>query len=458
MNSHVVVVDDDRDYLEILGRKLSRIGFKRVRLEESSVKLAQEVEKGLSFDLALIDMTMPEMDGMALLDKIKVNSPSTECIMVTASNDARIALECLNKGAYDYLVKPVATEDLSLSIKRTLERKRLLGLLDLDKRDDLPTLENAAPFSPIITQSKKVMRILKEAELHAASLVPVLITGESGTGKALLARAIHRASPRAQHPFTPINMVSLSGALFESELFGHTKGAFSGADNGRIGYLEYTHQGTLFLDEISDLPLPLQDKILRVIQDGAFSKLGSPIRQKVDLRIIAASNENLEQLVTQKRFRKDLYNRIRGGWLHLPPLRDRAEDIFPLTRHFLEKYYDVNRAGFIEKQALETLIRYHFPGNIRELKTILQSAVNQAHGEPIREPHLPLHTTTALTSCPENDRQTGRLPIKPLAEVEKAHILDAYARSGANKSKTARSLGIGLNTLRRKLVRYGVGP
>ena len=443
MNSHVVVVDDDRDYLEVLGRKLSEIGFKRVRLEDNSVKLAEDVEKGLSFDLALIDMTMPEMDGMALLEKIKANSPSTECIMVTAINEARIAVECLNKGAYDYLVKPVATEDLSLSIKRTLERKRLLDLLDLEKRDDLPTLENDEPFRPIVTQSKKVLRILKEAELHASSLVPVLITGESGTGKELLARAIHGASPRAQHPFSPINMSSLSSSLFEAE-------------NGRVGYLEHTNKGTLFLDEIGDLPLSLQGKLLRVLQDGEFSKLGSSARQKVDLRFIAATNENLEQMMAQKRFRKDLYYRIRGGWLHLPPLRERQEDIFLLTRKFLEKYYDVNKQGFIEKAALDLLMRYHYPGNIRELKSVLQSAVNLARGEPIRKTHLPSHITAAPKTCVDEDLASGGSGVKPLAEVEKAHILHAYAQTGENKSKTARRLGIGLNTLRRKLVSYGI--
>jgi len=456
MNNSVVVVDDDRDYLEVLGRKLAEIGFRRVRLEESSLKLAHEVEKGLSFDLALIDMTMPEMDGMALLERIKSNSPSTECIMVTAINEARIAVECLNKGAYDYLVKPVATEDLALAIKRTLERKRLLDLLDLEKRDDLPTLDNEAPFRPIVTQSKRVLRILKEAELHAASLVPVLITGESGTGKELLARAIHGASARSQHPFTPINMASLTSSLFEAEFFGHTKGAFTGAESGRVGYLEHTNKGTLFLDEVGDLPMPLQGKLLRVLQDGEFSKLGSSKRQKVDLRFIAATNENLEQMMAQKRFRKDLYYRIRGGWLHLPPLRERQEDIFLLCRKFLEKYYDVNTDGFIEKGALDLLIRYPYPGNIRELKSILQSAVNLARGEPIREPHLPAHIKTSLKECVEEEQGAAEASIQPLAEVEKVHILRAYKQTGENKSKTARLLGIGLNTLRRKLAGYGV--
>lgn len=456
MNNSVVVVDDDRDYLEVLGRKLNEIGFDRVRLEESAVKLAEDVRNGMTFDLALIDMTMPEMDGMALLETIKSNAPATECIMVTAINEARIAVECLNKGAYDYLVKPVSTEDLSLSIKRTLERKRLLDLLDLEKRDDLPTLENEAPFKPIITRSKNVLRILKEAELHAASMVPILITGESGTGKELLARAIHGASTRAQHPFTPINMASLTDSLFEAEFFGHTKGAFTGAHTERVGYLEFTNKGTLFLDEIGDLPLSLQGKLLRVLQDGEFSKLGASERQKVDLRFIAATNENLEQMIAQKRFRKDLYYRIRGGWLHLPPLRERTDDIFLLTQKFLEKYYDANQEGYIEKDAMDLLLRYSYPGNIRELKSILQSAVNLARGEPIRDVHLPTHITASLQECPENVIDTDGSPIKPLAEVEKAHILHAYAQTGENKSKTARLLGIGLNTLRRKLASYGM--
>jgi DNA-binding NtrC family response regulator len=453
----VVVVDDDTDYLEVLGRKLAEIGFTRIRLEDSSVKLAKEVKNGYTFDLALIDMTMPEMDGMALLETIKANTPASECIMVTAINEARIAVECLNKGAYDYLVKPVSTEDLELAIKRTLERKRLLDLLDLDKRDDLPKLENEKPFKPIVTQSRRVLRILKEAELHAASSVPVLITGESGTGKELLARAIHGASPRASHPFTPINMASLTDSLFEAEFFGHTKGAFTGAESGRVGYLEYTNKGTLFLDEIGDLPLPLQGKLLRVLQDGEFSKLGSSTRQKVDLRFIAATNENLEQMISQKRFRKDLYYRIRGGWLHLPLLRERTDDILLLTRKFLEKYYDVSQDGFIDQSALDLLVRYPYPGNVRELKSILQSAVNLARGEPIRENHLPSHIGATLQECMENETIVIDSTIRPLAEVEKEHILQAYKRTGENKSKTARLLGIGLNTLRRKLANYGVG-
>ena len=303
---------------------------------------------------------------------------------------------------------------------------------------------------------KQMARVLSTVARVAPSAVSVLLLGESGTGKELLARAIHAASPRAQHPFSSINTAALSSALFEAEFFGQTKGAFTGAEHGRVGYLERTNKGTLYIDEIGDLPLSLQEKMLRVLQDGAFCKLGSHSQQKVDLRLIAATNENLEQMIVHRRFRKDLYHRIRGGWLHLPPLRERQADVVLLIRKFLGKYYDVKKQGFIEKRAMDRLMRYHYPGNIRELRSILQSAVNLAQGEPIRENHLPLHITAPLEACENEAVDSGGASIKPLADVEQVHILRAYAQTGKNKSKTARLLGIGLNTLRRKLASYGI--
>ncbi len=317
----IILIDDDRDYLELLAGKLRDLGYDHLRLVDQSLEAAKAFEKGEIFDLALIDMTMPDMDGMALLEHIKNTSPGTECIMVTAINEARTAVECLRRGAYDYLVKPVAKDVLALTLPRALERKRLLDILDLEKGQTQTELNNPAPFAPIVTQSPAMRRLLKEAELHAASNVPILITGESGTGKELLAWAIHNASPRARFAFTPINMASVSATLFEAEFFGHTRGAFTGAAAARTGFLEHTHKGTLFLDEIGDLPLELQGKLLRVLQEGEFSRVGSTERVKVDLRFIAATNEDLDRMISRKAFRKDLYYRIRGGWLHLPPLR-----------------------------------------------------------------------------------------------------------------------------------------
>ncbi|MEJ2155330.1 MAG: sigma-54 dependent transcriptional regulator [Desulfobacteraceae bacterium] len=457
MSSRMILVDDDRDYMELLAGKLRSIGYHNFVMVDSALEAAEAFERGELFDLALVDMTMPEMDGLAMLEHIKNTSPGTEVIMVTAINEARTAVECLRKGAYDYLVKPVAKDVLALTLPRALERKRLLDILDMEKRQSHPALNDPEPFRPIITQNPTMGRILKEAELHAASNVPVLITGESGTGKELLARAIHSASARADYPFTPINMSSISPNLFEAEFFGHTKGAFTGADSARTGFLEHTNLGTLFLDEIGDLPMELQGKLLRVLQEGEFSKVGSTQRMRVDLRFIAATNEDLDRMMARKAFRKDLFYRIRGGWLHLPPLRVRVNDIPLLLNSFLEKYNEYRRGPRVSPEALERLMEYNWPGNIRELKSTIQSAVNLAQGKRIEIHHLPEHIRTLPKKHTKKrpSAQTAAQPILLLEEVEKAHILNVYGQLNRNKSQTAKALGIGLNTLRRKLAAYG---
>jgi len=455
MHNRIILIDDDLDFLETLKIRLINSGFKNIHTEDDSLKAASFFEKGAVFDIALIDMTMPGLDGIELLETIKTISPSTECIMLTAVNDARNAVECLKKGAYDYLLKPIAQEDLVFSMKRTLERKRLLDILDIEKSKILPRLINSAPFKPIITQSSKVLKILKEAELHAGSDVPVLITGESGTGKELVAKAIHAASPRSKFPFTPVNMASLTGSLFEAEFFGHTKGAFTGAENSRAGYLEHTNQGTMFLDEIGNLTYELQGKLLRVLQDGEFLKLGTSSRQKVDVRFIAATNEDMDKLLARSMFRKDLFYRIRGGWLHLPPLRERQEDIPLLANKFRKDFCGRLDHCVIEAEAMCLLMEYNYPGNIRELRSIIQSAVNLAQRRPISPSFLPEHLRRgkSILTCQD---ASGSVPILSLAHVEKTHILRAYNQTGQNKSLTAKMLGIGLNTLRRKLNAYGV--
>ena len=229
MDNRIVVVDDERDFLESVSRGLITVGYKSVVIETDPKKAAAVFEQGQPFDIALIDITMPEMSGIELLEIIKSTSPATECIMVTAVDEARTAIQCLKKGAYDYLVKPISKEDLVSSVNRAFERKRLLEILDLCKRRTLPKLVNQKAFSSIITKSRAVLRILKEAELHAASAIPILITGETGTGKELLSGAIHAASPRAGSVFTPVNMESLNASMFDAQFFGHTRGAFTGA-------------------------------------------------------------------------------------------------------------------------------------------------------------------------------------------------------------------------------------
>jgi DNA-binding NtrC family response regulator len=455
MDHAILVIDDERDFLDTVRRGLVFSGFRNVRLENDANRAASLFGTGESFDIALIDITMPGTGGIELLKFIKNTSPNTECLMVTATNEARVAVECLKNGAYDYLVKPIFRDDLISAVKRALERKRLIDIIDLGEKQAIPKLLQAEAFKSIATRSANIVRILKEAELHAASHVPVLISGESGTGKELLARAIHRASSRAEFPFTPINMASLTGTLFESEFFGHTKGAFTGAEKDRVGYVEQTDKGTLFLDEIGTLPPELQGKLLRVLQDGEYLKLGSSKPQRANVRFIAATNEELDRLTDKGKFRKDLYYRLKGAWLHLPPLRERRDDIPLLTARFLEDLWVGSEEHDIEDNAMEVLMDYDYPGNVRELKSILQSAVNLAQKRPISAYFLPPYVRKR-NRVPKRDSQAQTGQIAPLEEVEKTHVLRAYEDTGKNKAQTAKLLAIGLNTLRRKLAAYGV--
>ncbi len=458
MTNRILIVDDDRDFMEVLSIYLRRGGFTDLTTLDHPLDAAAVFDEGQTFDIALIDLTMPELDGMELLEIIKNTSPNTECIVVTAINEARVSVKCLKKGAYDYLVKPVSEEDLLLSVNRALERKRLLDILDMDKRDALPELHHKEAFSHIITRSRKMVRVLKEAELHAASRFPVLITGESGTGKELLARAIHLASPRAEAPFTPVNMAAINSNLFDSEFFGHIKGAFTGADNDRVGYLESARKGTLFLDEIGILPLELQGKLLRVLQNGEFIKVGASTARKADVRVIAATNEDLDRLITKRQFRKDLYYRIRGGWLHLPPLRERREDIPLLVRHFIRASGRNGNSPDIDPEALDILVGYDYPGNVRELESVVQSALNLAQGGTITVRCLQSDLRKRKPAPFRGECRADAPELAALEEVERHHILRIYEQTGRNKSQSAKILGIGLNTLRRKLKAYGFGP
>jgi DNA-binding NtrC family response regulator len=455
MNNSILVVDDERDFLETLKRGLIISGYKNLSLLTDPIDAAKSVESGETFDIALLDITMPGMSGLELLERIKTYSPDTECIMITAVNEVSVAVQCMQKGAYDYLVKPILHEDLILRIKRALEKKRLMDILELKRSPSLPTLNNTEAFAGICSNSLSVQKTLKEAELHAMSDLPVLITGESGTGKELLARALHKASHRAKHPFVAINMASMSETLFEAEFFGHTKGAFTGAERERSGYLVDAHKGTLFLDEIGSLPANLQGKLLRVLQEGEFMMVGSSKPQKIDIRFIAATNEHLERLLTKGLFRKDLYYRLRGAWLHLPPLRERREDIPVLINCFINEIVRGRRPSNIEQEVLSILVGYDYPGNIRELRSIIEAAANLAQGGSISMDTLPAYLRK-MKGKPTQPKETHGSFARSLAEVERLCILSTYESTGCNKAQTAQHLKIGLSTLRRKLESYGV--
>ncbi len=451
----ILVIDDEQDFLDSVRRGLITSGFKNIFLYSDPRDGVTFLEKGGRADIALLDISMPWMKGTELLKYIKEINPSIECIMITAINEARTAVDCLKAGAYDYLVKPLVRDDLLAAIQRVVEKSKIMGALASPESRQPATGVRSEAFRSIITGTEKMIRILKEAELHARSDIPVLITGESGTGKELLAKAIHVASPRARSPFLSVNMAALTGNLFDAEFFGHTRGAFTGAEKDRIGYLEATHRGTLFLDEIGDLPLEVQGKLLRVLQEGEFIKLGTSKTMKVDVRFIAATNADIDHLMAKGEFRKDLYFRLKVARIHLPPLRERKEDIPLLVRDFLKDMR--NGAGGVEmdEDAMSLLIDYDYPGNVRELRSVLQAAVNLSQGRRLTPKFMPDYVRKGRKTAPKPVLPDGR-PVISLSETEKSHIVRVYNETGCNKMKTAKLLGIGLNTLRRKLASYGI--
>jgi two-component system response regulator AtoC len=456
MLARILLVDDERDFLESLERGLVISGFQHILATHDPREAIALIGAGEPIDVAILDLTMPEINGLEVLAAIKQLSPSTECIMVTAVDEARLAVQCMQQGAFDYRIKPVNLEDLLEIILKALERKNLLEIQRISKQSSHPALDHPEAFAEITTRSPRMLRILREAELHAASKVPILITGETGTGKELLARAIHRASGRADRMYLPVNMSSFSSTLFEADFYGHTKGAFTGADQERRGLLEQAGHGTLFLDEIGSMPLDLQGKLLRVLQEGEFFKLGSSGPKGVDVRFIAATNADLQILQEQGHFRKDLFYRLCGAWLALPPLRERKEDIPLLVNDLLEAYGVEPGQRAFDPLAWQILQAYDYPGNIRELKSIIQHAANLAQGAPLARHHLPAYMTATMATQASALVLEPEKPIRPLAEVEQEHILRAYQSTKGNKQQTARLLAIGLNTLRRKLQAYGV--
>ena len=449
MKYSILIVDDEKSFLTSVIRKLRLEGYKNV-IALTDPYQASDMVESKNFDLALLDISMPGINGLELLETIKSKSPQTECIMVTANENIPMVIRAIKLGAYDYLVKPIQPDQLMHSLEKALERKNLVDLLAARSRDDDDlTLENPEAFKEIITVNEKMMRLLREAELHAGSDIPVLITGETGVGKELLAKAIHRAGRRSEKPFTAVNMLALTPTLFESEFFGHVKGSFTGAVQDKAGYLDQAAGGTLFLDEIGDLPMEIQGKLLRVIQEKEFTPVGRTRPKKADIRLIAAANQDLEKQVAEGKFRKDLYYRLRYATLHLPPLRERKDDLGLLTRHFLQKAG--KQDGGVSPEAEKLMLRQDWPGNVRELLGALEAAVNLAGGQSIEPRHLRLPPGETPAECrgPGLDGD-----IELLAEVERRHILNTYNALGMNKTKTAEKLGIGQATLWRKLKAY----
>ena len=452
MKASILVVDDEIAFLLSVERMLRLEGYEEVTTVADPTEVKGLLERH-RFDAALLDVTMPEMNGIEVLGMIKERSPETECVMVTANENIPLVIRAVRGGAYDYLVKPITPEQLTHALDRALEHKRLIASLMLrSSRAVTRTLDNPDSFREIVTGDRQMLGLLREAELHAASDIPILITGETGVGKELLARAIHSAGRRQKGPLVAVNMLALSPTLFESEFFGHVKGAFTGAVKDKEGYLGKAAGGTLFLDEIGDLSLEIQGKLLRVLQEGEYCPVGDTKSIRSDVRFVAATNQDLDRQVQQRKFRKDLFYRLQFAHLQIPPLRDRIDDLPLLVERLLPE--SSGGAGLITNASWERLRSHGWPGNVRELKGVLEAASNLAAGGEIKPAHLKL--PGGKSGARAVGRPTAVGELEPLVEVERRHILAVYEAVGNNKSRAARVLGIGLQTLHRKLRAYGV--
>ena len=448
--ARILVVDDEESHRIMLRAVLQEEGYEVAEAADGPDAIrAVEQEP---FDLILLDIRMTTMDGIEALTEIRKLSPFVPVLMMTAYASVKTAVEALKAGAFEYLTKPLDIEELKILMEKALEHYHL-------REENLALRERLGDrfdFSKIIGKSEKMKELFDLLAQVAPTDATVLILGESGTGKELVANALHHNSPRANQPFIKVACAALPETLLESELFGHEKGAFTGAIARKEGRFQLAHRGAIFLDEVGEMSATTQAKILRVLQEKEFEPLGSTRTVKVDVRVIAATNKDLEKEVREGRFREDLFYRLNVVPVSLPPLRERKEDIPALASHFLSIYREKNKKELreISGKALDLLVRYDWPGNIRELENCIERAVVIARGEIIAPADLPPQIQ-ALSS--EKEELGVHFPSGiSLQEVEKALILKTLEDTGGNRSRAAEILGINRRTLQMKLKEYGM--
>jgi two-component system NtrC family response regulator len=427
-------------------------GFLRKRgfdvRQAASAADAIALAKAHTIDLVVTDLRMPDRDGLELLDELHRINPEVPAILMTAFGTIRTAVEAMKRGAADYLTKPIDLDELEVLIARVLERHALLS----ENAELRRQVEQKYRLQGLTTANARMQEAISVAARAAASTVTVLIRGESGTGKELLARAIHQASPRRSGPFVAVNLAALPDTLIESELFGHERGAFTGADRERRGRFELAGGGTLMLDEVGDLPRGTQVKLLRVLQERTFERLGGMRPITSDVRIVAATNRDLETLVRAGEFREDLFYRLNVVTIGLPPLRERREDIPGLVEQFLARYaaQEASRPT-VSREAMDALVKYHYPGNVRELENIIQRAVALARSPLISRSDLPDYVLGLRAESSDG----ASLP-EQVASLERRLIREALARAGGVQTQAARLLGISERHLRYKLRKQGL--
>lgn len=443
--AQILIVDDDLNTCQSLSAALSKEGHQV--FEAHSGEEALEKIRIQEVDLAIIDLMMPGMNGLDFFETLKTLRPEVVAVMISARATVEVAVSALKSGIYDFITKPFRLGEIKKAIAKALEAQTLLS----ENRRLRQALREKASFSKIIGNSPAFVRVIDLITKVAPTRSTVLLTGESGTGKEIIAEAIHYASPRGEGSLVKINCGALTETLLESELFGHEKGSFTGAYQQRVGRFEMANGGTLFLDEIGEMSMGMQVKLLRVLQDGSFERVGSSQTIQVDVRIVAASNRDLEQEVKAGRFRQDLFYRLNVITIEIPPLRERIEDIPLLAGYFLSKYSVINNKkinGF-SSEVHEVLTNYQWPGNVRELENVIERAVSLCQGQTIDLSDLPPRLADS------HDRQTYlEVPLGiSLEEIEQIVIKKTLGRTKGDKKTAARLLGISLSSLYNKLSR-----
>ena len=443
----ILVIDDDQGILNFLEVFLMQTGkYQPVCLNDST--RAIDVISDFKPDLILLDMDMPEVSGMDILTTISEFPERPEVLVLSGVEDVELAVRAIKMGAYDYLTKPLNEEKLLSAIDKPLERRDLKTKIRTLKKN-----ETGSPFDAIVTCSSKMKKILRYVETIAPTDNPVLIWGESVTGKELIAQALHKLSKRRNEPFVSINAGVFASELFASEFFGHIKGAFTGANTDKKGFLEKANGGTLFLDEIGDLSLPIQVKILRVLQEGEYYQVGSVKSRKVNVRLITATNKDLQKEIQRGVFRTDLFYRLNVCSVYVMPLSKRTDDIPYLAQYFLIKYAQIHqrRINGIAEDVLQLLERYHYPGNVRELENIINTAVVIEDGHQLTRRSLPRYFLEAVLKTRYSINNTH---YKSIAEVEKEHIERVLEHTKGNRSAASRILEISRVSLISKIKRY----
>jgi len=452
--SEILVVDDDSAHRTMLRTLLNGWQYDIIEADDGSTAIEKVRER--PFDLVLMDVRMLKVSGLEALDEIKAFNPAIPVIIMTAYSSLETAVDAIKKGAYDYLTKPLDFDKLKITIKRAMEHIRLKE----ENRILKESLGKHFDRVNIIGQSPAMIKLLETVAQVAASEATVLINGESGTGKELIAGAIHFNSPRKDGPFVKINCAAITETLLESELFGHEKGAFTGADKRKDGRFVQAHKGSLFLDEVSEMTLAMQVKLLRVLQEREITRVGGDGVVKVDVRVIGATNRNLMNMIKEDSFREDLFYRLNVISLDIPPLRERRDDIVLLVQHFLQDFSAKNRKqikGFTPK-AIDCLIRYDWPGNVRELMNAVERAVVLAKTEHIDDEDLAI-IQTPLGQTAESTPVLYDINYNiTLEDMERTAVIKTLKTSDGNKSEAARRLGITRKTLHKKLKKYGIMP